>query len=138
MGSVSFILKWLHCTALLNKIYDGLLKIAEKSNMIVEVMDDKRLPKMHAIFRMFKRAQVVIAPHGAALLNLVFSEPGSLVIEGVCHGTRMVLYYLWEAHTLGQHWHGIPGHTANCSKFIDSPPDEIFRVLNNFLNKTLT
>lgn len=114
-------------------IVKGLSAIANNSDLAVEVLHDKHLPSMHGIFRMFRRAVVVVGPHGAGLLNLVFSHPGTLVVEGVCHGGSMVLYYLWEAHTLGQHWHGIPGLTDNCGKYIDSPTEEIIRVVTHFV-----
>ena len=33
---------------------------------------------------MFNQAFLVIGPHGAGLSNLLFSEPGTAVIEGTC------------------------------------------------------
>ncbi len=33
----------------------------------------------------FNRALAVIGPHGAGLSNLLFSEPGTLVLEGLCY-----------------------------------------------------
>eukprot|EP00920_Eleutheroschizon_duboscqi_P019540 GHVT01046552.1.p1 GENE.GHVT01046552.1~~GHVT01046552.1.p1 ORF type:complete len:290 (-),score=-9.98 GHVT01046552.1:111-980(-) len=114
-------------------IYEGLQRITTETNLMLEVLDDQHTLNIYDIYRMFKRAVVVVGPHGAGLLNMVFSEPGTLVVEGVCHGGLMVLYYLWEAHTLGHHWHGIPGQTDACYEYIDSSPDEIFRVVRHFL-----
>ena len=121
-----------------DQIQEGLSVLAEEFNLRFEELHDKHLPGMDGISSMFQRAKVIVGPHGAGLLNMVFSEPGTMVVEGVCYGGDMVLYYLWEAHTLGHHWHGVPVQTEACDAYIDSSPDEIFRVVRHFLSNNRT
>ncbi len=50
----------------------------------VEVFPDDPAPPLVETARLFNRALAVIGPHGAGESNLLFSEPGTLVVEAVC------------------------------------------------------
>lgn len=56
-------------------------KFAETNNMTVDVHDDKNLPSMLEQVRQFTRADIILAPHGAALLFSVFTRPNACIIE---------------------------------------------------------
>ena len=58
--------------------------MAEQYNLNLEVFSDKNLPSLNEAIRMFNRAIIVVAPHGAGNSNLVFSEPGTVLVEGLC------------------------------------------------------
>jgi hypothetical protein len=56
---------------------------ASNLNLTVEVFDDNPLPHVDKTVDIFYRALIVIAPHGAGEANLIFSQPGTLLIEGL-------------------------------------------------------
>ena len=49
----------------------------------LSVFDDQNLPTLAETVSLFNQAFLVIGTHGAGLSNLLFSEPGTAVIEGV-------------------------------------------------------
>jgi capsular polysaccharide biosynthesis protein len=56
-----------------------------------EVLEDRQRPVEEQI-GLFRQASVIVAPHGAALANLVWSRPGTLVVELLPSSYRMVHY----------------------------------------------
>ena len=54
----------------------------------------------HEQVEMFRNADVVVAVHGAALTNLLFCRPGTLVVELFAQD-HVKSTYLWLAHCLG-------------------------------------
>jgi len=52
--------------------------------------EDFSLPEQVAIFR---EARVVVSPHGSALVNIVFCEPGAKVIEFFCPAAVSLMYW---------------------------------------------
>jgi len=56
---------------------------------------------------LFHSAVVVVAPHGAGLSNVLFSRPGTFVVEGVCNVPHVNLCFQRLTHVLGHHWHGV-------------------------------
>ena len=60
----------------------------------VELFPDNPVPPLKRALQMFNRAFLVVAPHGAGLSNVFFSEPGTIIIEGLCYeGRRANLCY---------------------------------------------
>ena len=51
----------------------------------VELFPDNPVPPLQRALEMFNSAFLVIAPHGAGLSNMFFSEPGTVIIEGLCY-----------------------------------------------------
>lgn len=49
------------------------------------MFSDNPVPPLHDALRMFSRAWMVIGPHGAGLSNMFFTEPGTVVLEGLCY-----------------------------------------------------
>ena len=81
---------------------------AKEYNLSYEVFKDNPPPSFVDMIRMFNAAVMVVAPHGAGLENLVFSEPGTFVVEGVCNRPHTNLFFQRTAQVLGHRWHGIP------------------------------
>ena len=71
---------------------------------------------------LFHSAVVVVAPHGAGLSNVLFSRPGTFVVEGVCNVPHVNLCFQRLTHVLGHHWHGV---TSRGGYERDSPSEYI-------------
>ena len=60
----------------------------------VELFPDNPVPPLKRALQMFNRAFLIVAPHGAGLSNAFFSEPGTIIIEGLCYeGGRANMCY---------------------------------------------
>ena len=69
---------------------DAMRKIATDHNLKFEVLSDDALPPHKEQVKLFRRAAVVVGSHGAGLVNMIYSEPGTLVIEGTGSPPRFV------------------------------------------------
>ena len=70
-----------------NQIRKMLEKVAKDWSHLklkVEVYPDNPVPGLKDTLAMMNRAFLVIAPHGAGESNLLFSESGTVMIEGLC------------------------------------------------------
>ena len=79
---------------------------------------DRPVPSMKEGMKMFYEAVLVVAPHGAGEANLIFSQPGTYLIELLCNRPHVNLCYQREAIVLGHHYYGIPSKRG-CERFID-------------------
>ncbi|ELT88424.1 hypothetical protein CAPTEDRAFT_195712 [Capitella teleta] len=61
-----------------------LAKEAASHNLELFVFRDNPLPNMKLTRRMFNEAILIIAPHGAGESNMVYAQPGTVLIEAVC------------------------------------------------------
>ena len=88
-----------------NQILSGLLNSSARYQYNVRVYSDKSLPGIAATKEMFYNAFLVVAPHGAGLANLFFTQPGTFVVESLCIGSGGVgeanYCYGSLAHSLG-------------------------------------
>ena len=50
---------------------------------------------------LFQRAVLAVGPHGAGLSNLIYCEPGTYVIEGLCNPPHLNMCFQWATHILG-------------------------------------
>ena len=81
--------------------HDDIIKMIQSemkgSDVIkLSVFDDRNLPSLAETVSLFNQAFLVIGPHGAGLSNLLFSDPGTVLIEGtyfrkIYHHYRHVL-----------------------------------------------
>ena len=60
----------------------------------------------------FQSARVIVAPHGEALANLVFCQPGTLVIE-LFPSNLVRARYCWLAQRLGLRYAAAMGYQAD-------------------------
>lgn len=86
-------------------IHKMLIQESRPVNMSVVVYDDKHLPSLEKTMQIFNQAFMVIAPHGAGESNLIFSQPGTVLIEALCNDPKPVLCYGHMAQTLGFHYY---------------------------------
>ena len=73
------------------------------------VYGDDPVPGIDDTLRLFSRAYIVVAPHGAGLSNLLFSQPGTIVIEGMCYDYTGELNWCYSSlmETLGHRHCGL-------------------------------
>ena len=91
-----------------DEILESLRKIAKDVEGNVTVFSDDPLPSFDRMFEMFATADIIVAPHGAGLTNIVFSKPGVAVVEGVCSTPNMNLCYMMLSYLVGLKYYGIP------------------------------
>ena len=84
-----------------------LAQLAKKYKMRFVVFSDKNLPSFENTMRLFYRAALIVAPHGAGMVNAMFSRPGTVVIEIMCPIPNAVLCYPYLMRNLGHVYYGI-------------------------------
>lgn len=78
-----------------------LLELLRARGFVEVRMEELALAEQIALFA---QAEAIVAPHGAGLTNLVFSEPGQLVVELIAEGYNSTLYQdLARARQLNTH-----------------------------------
>lgn len=100
------------------KIQSELGAVAKEFNLDFEIFIDNPSPSMEQTMVMFRRAVLVVGPHGAGLSNVIYCEPGTLIIEGVCNPPHVNMCYQWAAHILGHRYHGIASR-GGCETWVD-------------------
>ena len=92
-----------------HSILQMLKGLAEDLHLQVKVFGDRPSPSMQKTRRLFNRAVMVVGPHGAGLSNIIFSQPGTCVIEGLCYGQNKRFNYCYKhlSQVLGHIYHGI-------------------------------
>jgi hypothetical protein len=73
---------------------------------VIEYRDDP-VPPVGVTMNIFHRALIVIAPHGAGESNMIFSQPGTVLIEGLCNEKKLNLCYQHMAQVLGLRYYGL-------------------------------
>ena len=79
-------------------------KIAQKNGLKFEIYSDDPPPSLQIVMKMFSRAVLVVAPHGAGLYNMIFCEPGTYIVEVFCP-KWLILTSLRLAHVLGHRFY---------------------------------
>ncbi|KAK2138856.1 hypothetical protein LSH36_2308g00002 [Paralvinella palmiformis] len=118
-----------------DQILTMLRRHASNLKLRVEVFADNPLPHINKTIEMFSRALVVIAPHGAGEVNLIFSRPGTLLIEGLCYDSdkKTNLCYRNMAQALGLRYYGLI-YKYQCMKITSK---QIERPLLEYLVKQM-
>ena len=88
-------------------ILQMLKNITTKYLTNVVVYDDKALPSLQDTIALFYRTFMIVAPHGAGLSNMVYSRPGTFILEGLCCGETVNLCYQTLADLLGHRHYGV-------------------------------
>ena len=113
-------------------IQKALRELADEYKLGFVVFPDNPTPPLPDTMKMFYEAVVVVAPHGAALSNLIFSKPGTLVIEGVCNPPHVNMCFQRVAHVLGHRYHGVPSRTG-CENEVHIDPAVIDFITRKYL-----
>ena len=82
-----------------------------------EFMDDP-VPPIQEVAAMFNRAVMLVAPHGAGETNLLFAQPGLVLIEGLCFDSedqKINLVYRNLVHLIGGHYYGYYRPVKHCT-----------------------
>ena len=95
-----------------------LQRAATDYNLTYTLFIDNPTPSLNDTMMMFHSAVIIVAPHGAGLSNMLFSQPGTYVVEGVCDLSHVRFIYQWLTHILGHHWHGITSR-GGCDRGIE-------------------
>jgi len=95
-----------------------LQRAATDYNLTYTLFVDDPPPSLNDTMMMFHSAVIIVAPHGAGLSNMLFSQPGTYVVEGVCDLSHVRFIYQWLTHILGHHWHGITSR-GGCDRGIE-------------------
>ena len=113
-------------------IVEAIKNHVKGTNISVEIFPDKPLPSLSQTMAMFNRAFMVIGPHGAGESNLIFSEPGTVVIEGLCISNNKInLCYRDLMTSLGHHYYGVvPNNT--CFEFT---PQDLVPIVDSYIYK---
>lgn len=108
---------------------------ARAHNLSFALFPDKPVPSLEKTMILFHSAVMVIGPHGAGLSNVVFSQPGTYVIEGVCNPPYVNMCFQRLSTVLGHHWHGILS-LGGCMNFVNMSAitirDAVEKHLSNF------
>ena len=88
-------------------ILQMLKNITAKYSTNVVVYDDKALPSLQNTKALFYQSFMIVAPHGAGLSNMVYSRPGTFILEGLCYGKGVNMCYQTLADLLGHRHYGV-------------------------------
>ncbi|ESO03316.1 hypothetical protein HELRODRAFT_173602 [Helobdella robusta] len=114
------------------KISSYLNMTAQEYGFTYHVYTDNPLPSLNETMLIFGSASIIVAPHGAGLSNILFSQPGILIIEGLCYLPNINLCYQRTSHILGMQWHGLP--SKGCGGHLDTNASLIDATLRKYLN----
>jgi len=87
-------------------------------NLTYILYTDNPVATMERTLDVFRRALLVVGPHGAGLSNLVFAPRGVFVVE-VLSRYDSNFCYRRLCYDLGQRWHGILSSTPNPAMTVD-------------------
>ena len=108
--------------------------MAEENGFRYELFKDNPLPSYDEAVQIFNRAVIVVGPHGAGLSNLLFSEPGTVMIEGVCNAPKTNLCYQVLGYVLGHKYHGL-GAGPGCEGVVNVGIDTIAQTLKLYIER---
>ena len=117
------------------KVVEALKKVASRYQLDLRVFSDNPTPTLKETMALFAEAVAVVAPHGAGLSNLLFSAPGTLVLEGILKSPNVNLCYQRLAFVLGMRWYGMTSQHSSIN-FVSLNPEMIASKLNSFLKQT--
>ena len=90
-----------------------LLEFLEKKDFEIFQMDGKSIEEQAKIF---SSAEIIVAPHGAALTNLLFVSPETRVIEILPHGYINNCFSILASHACAKHFY-LQGDEVKYSRF---------------------
>lgn len=122
-----------HITALAESVQ----RIARKHGFVLKLFSDDEPPPIKEVMTLFYSARVIVSTHGEGLANMIFSRPGTHVIEGVCPPPHTSVRYLVTACRLGHVYYAIPAH-QQCADGRIKPMSIDLQYVANTLDHVLT
>jgi len=110
--------------------------VAERRQLNFTVFSDRPTPPLSRAAELFNDAVAVVGPHGAGLSNVVFCEPGTALIEGVCNEPHVNMCYQMTAHMLGLRYHGIPSR-GGCERVVDVTASDVETAVETYVDMVL-
>jgi capsular polysaccharide biosynthesis protein len=107
--------------------------VAVEFRLKFELCIDNPAPSLHDTMKMFNDAVMVVGPHGAGLSNILFSETGTFIVEGVCNLPHLNLCFQRLAHVLGHRWHGVTSR-GGCEGVVDVSAANVEKAAGDFLS----
>ena len=115
------------------KAIDAVLRRAARDyNLTYTLFNDNPTPSLNDTMIMFHSAVIIVAPHGAGLSNMFFSQPGTYIVEGVCNLPHVNLCYQRLAHILAHHWHAVISR-GGCGSVVNVSPATIDDAVRSYL-----
>ena len=112
--------------------------MAKEYGLKYELFLDTKLPSIKDTVKLFDRAVLVFAPHGAGLFNMVFSRPGTFILEVLCKD-HVTVSYVRMAHSLGHRYYAFSSKNSwekgnRCDEGIKVDLSELSKVLRFYLS----
>jgi len=114
------------------EIEGALNRTAADFNLTYTLFPDNPIPSLNDTMTMFHSAVIIVAPCGAGESNMIFSEPGTYVVEGVCNLPHVNLCFQRLAHVLEHHWHGVTSR-GGCEAVVDVAASHIDAAVREYL-----
>jgi hypothetical protein len=106
-----------------DEVKKAMQRVAADFNLTYTLFPDNPPPSLNITMQWFHSAAIVVGPHGAGLTNMVFSRPGTIVVEGVCNAPHFNPCFQRLGLVLGHRWHGIMSTGGWPSVVTVSPAD---------------
>ena len=106
--------------------------LSSEHGLTYHLFTDAPLPDYQDQMVMFTRAAVVVAPHGAGLSNLLFSKPGTCVLEVLCERPATNMCFQRLALLLGMPYHALVS-THGCEDVINIDTGVFIAAVKSFL-----
>ena len=116
-------------------IAEFLWAITDEYILGFHIFSDDELPSFHTTMRIFNSAILIVAPHGAGLANMVYSNPGTAIVEVLCPKPNFCFKQL--AYGLGMRYFAIYGMNG-CLEGIDADVKEIKGLVKHILEDHFT
>jgi len=114
------------------EIEEVLERAARDCNLTYTLFIDNPTPSLNDTVMMFHSAVIIVAPVGAGLSNMYFSQSGTYVVEGVCNLPHVNLCFQRLAHVLGHHWHGVTSRRG-CERVVDVSAADVDDAVRRYL-----
>ncbi|ELU00628.1 hypothetical protein CAPTEDRAFT_206595 [Capitella teleta] len=106
---------------------------ASEHDLELFVFRDDPVPSINLTRRRFNEAIMIIAPHGAGESNMIYAQPGTVIIEGMCFESKVNMAYKLTAELLGMRYYGLLfkyGCFDITAKQIEIPVKHLLQHLN--------
>ncbi len=109
-------------------------KLAREFDLNFYWFRDDPVPSLTDAMINFYQAVLIVAPHGAGLSNILFTPPGSYVIEGLCNPPHTNLCFMRLSHLLGHRYHALIS-SKGCERYLDIPAEDIAAAVKLYLQQ---